>query len=242
MIKNYLINKYITVFEPGCRILYGFHAAAGYLLNFAAEIAVQQPVHLLDFGNRCDMYYVVRQLRYLTRDPAAALQNIRLQRAFTCYQALALLRQIDQMETGLPVIILDMLAPFLDENIKTDEIFRLYQESVDHLRCAMRMRLLLIGVKPVPQKLAPDRVCLAGNLAREFGLIPIEDIVMVNHAELNGYQKRPAMRMFETGRSEIRKQPKAELMDGQLSLFDYQKEITQYQSERTVQKIPDLRK
>ena len=203
---------------------------------------MERSVLLLDFGNRCDMYYVARQLRYLIRDPAAAMQNIRLQRAFTCYQALALLRQLETLEPEMPLFILDLLAPFLDENIRTNEVFRLFGEAVELLRCAMQTRLLLIGVKPVPQKLAPDRVCLAGNLAREFGLIPIEDIVMVNHAELNGYQKRPAMRMFETGRSEIRKQPKAELMDGQLSLFDYQKEITQYQSERTVQKIPDLRK
>ena len=159
--------KYTTIFENGCKILYGSHAAAGYLLRICAEIAVRQPLHVLDFGNRCDMYYTARQLRYLTRDPAAAMQNIRLQRAFTCYQALALLREIETMEPEMPVFILDLLAPFLDENIKTGEIFRLFGEAVEHLRHALQTRPLLIGVKPVPQKLAPDRVCLAGNLARE---------------------------------------------------------------------------
>ena len=117
MNKNYLMNKYTTVFEPGCRILYGPHAAAGYLLSLASEAAVERPVHVLDFGNRCDMYFTARQLRLLTLDPVRAMRNIRLQRAFTCYQALALLREIETMEPEMPVFILDLLAPFLDENI-----------------------------------------------------------------------------------------------------------------------------
>lgn len=216
---NCLLN-YNTIFEPGCRIFYGSHAASGYLLNLAAEISVKQPLHLLDFGNRCDMYFTARQLRYLTRDPAAAMMNIRLQRAFTCYQAAALLWQIEKFETGLPVIILDLLAPFLDENIKTAEIYRLFQESTELLRSAMCGRALLIGVKPVPQHLAPDRVCLTGNLARNFGLIPVQDVLSDGSDHSAGYQQRPAARAFGSygGRGQKRKTP--ELMDGQPTLFD----------------------
>ena len=220
MIKNYLMNKYTTVFEPGCRILYGPHAAAGYLLSLASEAAVERPVHVLDFGNRCDMYYAARQLRYLTRDPAAAMQNIRLQRAFTCYQALALLREIEVMEQEMPVFILDLLAPFLDENIKTGEIFRLFGEAVEQLRCALQTRPLLIGVKPVPQKLAPDRVCLAGNLAREFGLIPVRDVFRDHTEEADGYRQRLAVRVFGScGGAQQKKMPS--LTDGQPALFDF---------------------
>ena len=220
MIKNYLMNKYTTVIEPGCRIQYGPHAAAGYLLSLVSEAAVERPVHVLDFGNRCDMYYAARQLRYLTRDPAAAMQNIRLQRAFTCYQALALLREIEAMEPELPVFILDLLAPFLDENIKTGEIFRLFGEAVEHLRHALRTRPLLIGVKPVPQKLAPDRVCLAGNLAREFGLIPVRDVFPDHTEGTDGYRQRLAVRVFGScGGAQQKKMPS--LMDGQPALFDF---------------------
>lgn len=226
MNKNYLMNKYTTVFEPGCRILYGQHAAAGYLLSLASETAVERPVHLLDFGNRCDMYYAARKLRYLTRDPAAAMQNIRLQRAFTCYQALALLREIEKMEPGLPVFILDLLAPFLDENIKTGEIFRLFGEAVEQLRYALQIRPLLIGVKPVPQKLAPDRVCLAGNLAREFGLIPVRDVFRDHTDETDGYRQRLAARVFGScSGAQQKKMPV--LMDGQPALFDFPAEQLQ---------------
>ncbi len=220
MIKKYPKPKYTTVFEPGCKILYGSHAAAGYLLSLAAEAAVEWPVHLLDFGNRCDMYYAARQLRYLTRDPVRAMQNIRLQRAFTCYQALALLRQIETLEPEMPVFILDLLAPFLDENIKKNEIFRLFGEAVELLRCAMRSRPLLIGVKPVPQKLAPDRVCLAVNLAREFGLIPVREALQGNMEEGDGYRQRLAVRVFESG-SGSQEQEMPALADGQPSLFDF---------------------
>ena len=214
-----LLN-YTTVFEPGCKILYGSHAAAGYLLNIAAEISARQPLHLLDFGNRCDMYFVARQLRYLTRDPAAAMMNIRLQRAFTCYQAAALLRQIEGMTAGVPVIILDLLAPFLDENIRTAEIYRLFHESAELLQCAMKERCLLIGVKPVPQKLAPDRVSLVNCLARDFGIIPVQDENSVDPGNSSGYQLRPAARVFDSHSSGAQKRKKPELMSGQPTLFD----------------------
>ena len=225
MINNNHLSKYTTVFETGCKILYGPHAAAGYLLSITAEIAVRQPMHLLDFGNRCDMYYIARQLRYLTRDPAAALQNIRLQRAFTCYQALALLRQISGMEAGLPVVILDLLSPFLDENIKTAEIFRIYAEVTELLRDAMQVRPVLVGVKPVPQKLAPDRVCLVSSLARSFGLIPVgntENEARYQLAEdkaFSGYLLRPAVQAFGERNMSEQTQGKPELMSGQPTLF-----------------------
>ncbi len=214
---NYLLN-YNTVFESGCKILYGPHAASGYLLSTAAEISVKQPLHLLDFGSRCDMYYTARQLRYLTRDPAAAMMNIRLQRAFTCYQAAALLRQIGGMETGVPVIILDLLAPYLDENIKTAEIYRLFRESVDLLHCAMSERLILIGVKPVPKDLAPDRVCLVNSLARTFGIIPVQNELQRENAS-SGYRLRPAARVFAPCSAQ-RKRKTPELTDSQPALFD----------------------
>lgn len=226
MAKINSLTKYTTIFESGCKILYGPHAACGYLLTITAEISAEQPLHLLDFGNRCDMYFTARQLRFLTRDPAAAMQNIRLQRAFTCYQALALLRQINSFEPGLPVIILDLLAPFLDENIKTAEIFRLFQESVEKLHIAMKDRPLLIGVKPVPQKLAPDRVCLLNHLAHDFGLIALQNSVpsietsQMAESGSSGYRLRPAAKAFGHRNGNANHGPQPALMDGQPTLFD----------------------
>lgn len=173
-ISNYISN-YNTILEPGCKVIYGPHAASGYLLTACAEIAVQTPLHLLDFGNRCDMYFAARQLRALTDDPVSAMRNIRLQRAFTCYQALSLLRQMDELEPEVPIIILNLLAPFLDENIQPREIDRLFSASVEQIRTAMESHLLLIGVKPIPQRLASTRLGLLKWVNAEFGMISLAE-------------------------------------------------------------------
>ena len=171
--SNYISN-YTTIFESGCKVICGPHAASGYLLNVCAEIAVQRPLRLLDFGNRCDMYYAARQLRMLTRDPVNAMRNIRLQRAFTCYQALSLLRQLEEPEPDMPVILLDLLAPFLDENIQPREIDRLFKASVEQIQSAAQTRLLLIGVKPIPQ-IIPQRMGLMRWLENDFGVLQLSE-------------------------------------------------------------------
>ena len=206
--------KNSTGFNSGCRVFYGLHAASAYLLNAAAFISAEQPLRLLDFGNRCDMNFTARQLRYLTSDPAAAMMNIRLQRAFTCYQAAALLRELQAAETGMPVIILDLLAPFLDENIKTAEVFRLYSESIALLKKLMPDHMILIGVKPVPGKLAPDRVRLVNNLDKTFGLISLPEPGAAANSDL------PAGRFGRPQRRESDDSKGPALNSGQMSLFD----------------------
>ena len=172
--SNYISN-YTTIFEPGCKVICGPHAASGYLLSVGAEIAIHRPLRLLDFGNRCDMYFAARHLRMLTRDPVNAMRNIRLQRAFTCYQALALLRQLDEPEADTPVIILDLLAPFLDENIQPREIDRLFRASVEQIQNAAQTRFLLIGVKPIPQWIIPQRMGLMKWLESDFGVLQLSE-------------------------------------------------------------------
>ncbi len=170
--SNYYSN-YNTILEPGCKVIYGPHAASGYLLRFAAETAVERPLHLLDFGNRCDMYFAAKQLRELTPDPVSAMRNIRLQRAFTCYQAAALLKQLEDAEEELPIIILDLLAPFLDENIQPREIDRLFKASAEQIQNAMQEHFILIGVKPIPQRIAPARMGLLKWVEKDFGLLQL---------------------------------------------------------------------
>ena len=189
-LSNYISN-YSTILEPGCKVIYGPHAASGYLLSVCAEIAVRQQLRLLDFGNRCDMYFTARQLRSLTSDPVRAMRNIRLQRAFTCYQAAALLRGLDEeTDPEIPVIILDLLAPFLDENIQPKEIDRLFGASVEQIRTAMQTRTLLIGAKPVPERLKMTRLGLLKWVSREFGLIPLSESGTIELPDPDSIQPR----------------------------------------------------
>ncbi len=64
------------------------------MLDLAARLSFTGPLYMLDCGNRSNMYRVARTLRFLTSDPVAMLKNIRLSRAFTCYQVVALLEKL----------------------------------------------------------------------------------------------------------------------------------------------------
>lgn len=135
---------------PGFHVFCGEHAAGGLLLKLCARFAVEGPVNVLDFGNRCDMYFTARELRVLTRDPVAAMQNIHLRRAFTCYQALTLLEKRDVVP-GTPLLILDLLPLFLDDNIQQKEAERLFYSSLYHISKLSQDNAIFIGVKPLPR-------------------------------------------------------------------------------------------
>lgn len=146
-----IISNYSKVEGPGCRVFYDVHAASGAMLELCAQTAAREEVRVLDFGNRCDMYYAARCLRYLTRDPVSAMNNIHLQRAFTCYQALTLADSL-RNETR-PVFVLDLCAPFLDENIPLRESERVFQRIVGQLAAAALRIPVFVGIKPIPQSL-----------------------------------------------------------------------------------------
>jgi hypothetical protein len=60
------------------------------------------------------------------------LERIQIARAFTCYQMLTLL---EEMPTArLPILVLDLLATFYDENISIGEAIRLVKGCALHLQ------------------------------------------------------------------------------------------------------------
>lgn len=155
----------LTLFEncytTGFRVFCGPHAASDVMLKLCAALAVKGTVDVLDFGNRCDMYFTARELRLLTRDPVCAMQNIHLRRAFTCYQAQSLLDQCSAA-SETPLLILDFLTPWLDENIRQTEAERLFCTSLYHITALTRSCPVFISIKPIP-RIASDR---AGLLLR----------------------------------------------------------------------------
>jgi hypothetical protein len=86
------------------------------LMEMTAQMAMQTRLLVLDGGNRFDGYGLARALRKRTADLDAALQNVLLSRVFTCYQMKALLSEMDH--NSMPLLVLDILATFLDENVK----------------------------------------------------------------------------------------------------------------------------
>lgn len=130
-------------------VIYGPHAGTEELLRICVCLALQGPVQVLDFGNRSNMYFAARELRSLTNDPAAAMKNILIRRAFTAYQAATVLEQQCAVPDR-PVLIFDLLSLLLDENIQIAEADRLFADLLCCIRSISSNRFVAAGIKPFP--------------------------------------------------------------------------------------------
>ncbi len=102
------------------------------LLDLTAHLAPQGALRVLDGGNSFNVYTVASYLRRRTPHLKAALQNIRVARAFTCYQMLALLESTPS--SPIPTLVLDLLATYYDESVPFSERRRLLSISLAELR------------------------------------------------------------------------------------------------------------
>ncbi len=118
------------------------------LLELTARLALLAEVRVLDGGNCFNVYTVAQNLRRRTPHVEAALRRIRVARAFTCYQVVALLQTTPASPT--PTLALDLLATFQDESVPLDERRRLLQMSIAELRRLSRQGQVLVSAHPRP--------------------------------------------------------------------------------------------
>jgi len=97
-----------------------------------AHLGLSGRVHIIDAGNRFDPYAIARLVRRQTGELDAVLGNIDVARAFTPYQVLALLEA--QAAEAVPIIVLDLLATFADENVRYIERSRLLDGCIVQLQ------------------------------------------------------------------------------------------------------------
>jgi hypothetical protein len=97
-----------------------------------ARLALTGQVRLVDAGNCFDGYGLARQLRQQTSYWQQALERVSVARAFTCYQVETLLSE--SASATSPVLVLNLLDTFYDENVKLSERLRLLQVSLGELR------------------------------------------------------------------------------------------------------------
>jgi len=102
------------------------------LMSMLAALALRGQVIVVDGGNCFDGYSLARTLRRRTHRVRFALEQVQLTRAFTCYQMVAMLAELPADST--PVIVLDMLGTFLDENVQFTKRQRLLDNSLHLLR------------------------------------------------------------------------------------------------------------
>lgn len=113
-------------------LVVGQHALSEKMLQLIAALSLKQRLTVLDCGNRSNMYAVAKLIRPFTDDPVNVMNHIRLSRAFTCYQVLAMLAELPV--DGTPVIVLDLLSTFLDESVNLNKRLRLLDSSLNLLR------------------------------------------------------------------------------------------------------------
>ncbi len=88
-----------------------------------AQLALGGALRVVDAGNCFAAHAIAREIRRSAANPIPILKRIQVARAFTCYQALALLAETPS--GAFPVLALDLLATFYDENVRLAERCRL---------------------------------------------------------------------------------------------------------------------
>ncbi len=153
MLHDQLTNT-LTPFEtplPPKRFLaIGAHALSERMLQLISALALRQSVTVLDCGNRSNMYTVARLIRPYTSDPVGVMRNIRLSRAFTCYQVLAMIQATARYSMSGPLVLLDLLATFLDEDVKLKDSQRLLAHSLNLLTQLSHQVPVVISTRPLP--------------------------------------------------------------------------------------------
>jgi hypothetical protein len=144
----------LTAFEiplPPKRFLaIGTHALSDRMLQLISALALRQTVTVLDCGNRSNMYAVAKLIRPYTSDPVSVMNNIRLSRAFTCYQVLAMIQATAKNPPGGPLVLLDLLATFLDEDVELKDSQRLLAHSLNLLEEMSHFAPVVISTRPLP--------------------------------------------------------------------------------------------
>ena len=99
------------------------HAGREIASHLLVDLALLGAVTVLDSGNRVQPYRIAHLLRLKTVEIDKAAAHLSIQRAFTCYQTLALLESAKTQPT--PYLVLDLLNSFYDDQVSDREARRL---------------------------------------------------------------------------------------------------------------------
>lgn len=125
------------------------------LLNeFIARLALRGEVQVLVCCNRFYTHEIARRLRRHSEAFEAALGRIRLSRAFTCYQALALLRR--HRQDSLPTLVTDLPDLFCDQSVPQAKRLKLFQDCLGELKRLSSRAPTLVSASPAPYPLQGD--------------------------------------------------------------------------------------
>ena len=163
LLPNYLKNQILLGM--------GEHAASQWMLTLAAHLSMQGGVRVLDAGNRFNVYPVARTIRFLGGNPNIHLEQIRLSRAFTCYQVDTMLREWQGADPVL--LVFDLLSTFYDENVDLAESMRLLDKVLTRL-AGLSGRMPVVVSTRLPAAINADRLVLFEHLKEMAGDVHLE--------------------------------------------------------------------
>ncbi len=115
------------------------------ILELIVRLALLYPVRVIVGGNRFDAYQLARIVRRHTVHIDQILGRIEQARPFTCFQVLKLL---EETQPTTPLVAIDLLATFYDENISDAESTRLVNVAIAHLKRAGKQAPILVAIRP----------------------------------------------------------------------------------------------
>ena len=123
------------------------HPAIGHtwLMQPLATLAQCGPLKVIDGGNHFNAYRLAKAIRSQGVDPTPILKQVYISRSFTCHQLAACLASVSVQ--SFPLIILDFLATFQDENVPLYERKRLFSTCLIRLKQIARCNPILVTVK-----------------------------------------------------------------------------------------------
>lgn len=155
------MNQIALPLSQPVMVLVAPQAARDAMLDLAARLALHGPLRVFDGGNHFNAYTVARSLRRQTARVEETLGNIRMARAFTCYQMLALLGGTRTGST--PTLVLDLLCTFYDDSVPLREARRLLDAVLVEVERLGRGGPVVISTRP-PAQAGPERLALVDAL------------------------------------------------------------------------------
>ena len=111
-----------------------------HLLVAITYLAQNGPLIVFDCGRQFDSSVVARA----AHGRQEIIDRIKIQRAFICYEAVKLLEQTPIGKT--PILVLDFLSTFYDENVKMNTRKYLLESSLNHFQRLSRGAGLVVSV------------------------------------------------------------------------------------------------
>lgn len=113
-----------------------------HITELMAALCLRGPLYVLAGSDWLPSYGLTRLIRHRTHEVRQTLKHVRMARAFTCCQLLDLIANIRPDDE--PLLILDFLNTFQDDDIPLPVRFRVLRQCCGHLqRLAFRKPVII---------------------------------------------------------------------------------------------------